>query len=244
MVRPRPQLPHSRFTDEIFANLISFIFIYEACKGLAGPLQDPSADPAAALLALHVAVVTFGVAAALFQLRASALRPKRLRDLLADFAPTLGVACGCGVAWATQRRWPQLPLPRLAVPVVLEPTSGRRWLVDLGALPVWARWAAAGPALMVSVLLFFDQTITTRIVNGKGNRLQKGKTAPRVVRVLPARSPCINVNACACLPACAHALYQGTATIWICWCSRCSRPSSRCWGCPGFAPPRSAPSTT
>jgi len=170
---------NSRFTDEIFANLISFIFIYEACQGLAAPLLNPlnNDNPAAALLAIHVAVATFGVAASLLQLRHSALRPKQLRSLLADFAPTVGVLCGCSVAWWAQQRWPSLlQLPRLAVPLVLEPTSGRPWLVDLWALPVWARWAAVGPAAMVSVLLFFDQTITTRIVNGKGNRLRKGTT--------------------------------------------------------------------
>jgi hypothetical protein len=156
--------------------LISFIFIYEACQGLAAPLLNSKNDnPAAALMAIHVATVTFGVAASLLQLRHSALRPKRLRSLLADFAPTVGVACGCALAWWAQTRWPQLlQLPRLAVPLVLEPTSGRPWLVELAALPVWARWAAAVPAAMVSVLLFFDQTITTRIVNGKGNRLRKG----------------------------------------------------------------------
>ena len=31
----------SRFTDEVFANLISFIFIYEASKNLIGLIKDP-----------------------------------------------------------------------------------------------------------------------------------------------------------------------------------------------------------
>ena len=79
---------------------------------------------------------------------------RRLRDLLADFAPTLGVAAGCLAAAAARRRW-GVGLPSLAVPEALATTTGRPWLVDLGALPPWARLAAAVPALMVRAVADF-----------------------------------------------------------------------------------------
>lgn len=40
--------------------------------------------------------------------------------------------------------------------------------------PVWARWGASLPAVMVSILMFFDQNITTRLVNSKDNKMKKG----------------------------------------------------------------------
>ena len=43
------------------------------------------------------------------------------------------------------------------MPATFSTTSGRPWLVPLGALPVKYRWLASLPALMVAVLLFFDQ---------------------------------------------------------------------------------------
>ena len=42
-------------------------------------------------------------------------------------------------------------------------------------MPVWGRWFAALPGLMASILLFFDQNITTRIVNSSSHKLKKTK---------------------------------------------------------------------
>jgi hypothetical protein len=39
---------------------------------------------------------------------------------------------------------------------------------------VWVRWAAVGPAILVSVLIFLDQNITARLVNSPDNRLRRG----------------------------------------------------------------------
>ena len=48
------------------------------------------------------------------------------------------------------------------MPATFGTTSGRPWLVPLGALPVKYRWLSAIPALMVAVLLFFDQRAAAR----------------------------------------------------------------------------------
>jgi len=59
----------SRFTDDIFANLISFIFIYEACRGLAGLVRSPQVPAEQALLGILLALMTVSVARTLQGLR-------------------------------------------------------------------------------------------------------------------------------------------------------------------------------
>jgi hypothetical protein len=44
------------------------------------------------------------------------------------------------------------------------------------AAPVWVRFAAAGPALLLTVLVFLDHNITARIVNSPDHHLQKGES--------------------------------------------------------------------
>mmetsp|Transcript_17549 Transcript_17549/g.56601 ORF Transcript_17549/g.56601 Transcript_17549/m.56601 type:complete len:274 (-) Transcript_17549:1036-1857(-) len=66
------------------------------------------------------------------------------------------------------------PLPMLAVPTSLVTTTGRPWLVDVWAAPMWVRVGAVVPALMGTVLLFMDQNITTRLVNQNDWNMLKG----------------------------------------------------------------------
>ena len=69
----------TRFTDEIFANLISFIFIYEACKDLTGLINNPAVSPAQAYLSIIIAFGTYMVATTLKGFRSSPLFVKRIR---------------------------------------------------------------------------------------------------------------------------------------------------------------------
>ena len=55
-------------------------------------------------------------------------------------------------------------------------TSGRPWLVDLSAIPVWLRLAAVGPAVLATVLVFLSQNISARLVNSAENKLTKGES--------------------------------------------------------------------
>lgn len=66
-------------------------------------------------------------------------------------------------------------LPCLAMPTAFGTSSGRPWLIPLLDLPVWARWFAAVPALMATVLLFLDQNITVRLVNNPRFKMLKGR---------------------------------------------------------------------
>ncbi|MCH7988859.1 MAG: PTS sugar transporter subunit IIA, partial [Planctomycetes bacterium] len=163
----------TRFTDEIFSGLISIIFIYEAIKSLVHIFEDLDVKKHhdTALLSLLLALGTFYIAMSLSRFRRSSyLRPK-FREFLADFGPAIALGAMTIVSvWLHE-----VSLDVLPAPDVFGTTSGRPWSVDLLNTPVWVRFAAAGPALLVTVLVFLDQNITARIVNSPDHRLHKGE---------------------------------------------------------------------
>jgi hypothetical protein len=71
-------------------------------------------------------------------------------------------------------QFPDVELSTPVVPKDIEPTSGRSWLVNIFEIPTWAIFASIIPALLATILLFLDQNITTRLVNAKEFKLQKG----------------------------------------------------------------------
>ncbi|TWT90122.1 Nitrogen regulatory protein [Pseudobythopirellula maris] len=162
----------TRFTDEAFAALISLIFINQAVMSLAQPFKevDEGGSYDSALLSLLLALGTFYVAMSLSRFRRSSYLRPAMREFLADFGPTIALGSMALVALL----FDAVPLETLPAPDELGSTTGRPWLVDLGAAPVWARWAAAIPALFVAVLVYLDQHITARLVNSPDHKLQKG----------------------------------------------------------------------
>ncbi|MBT4863729.1 MAG: PTS transporter subunit EIIA [Planctomycetaceae bacterium] len=163
----------TRFTDEIFSALISIIFIYEAIKSLVHIFQDLDVKKHhdTALLSLLLALGTFYIAMSLSRFRRSSyLRPK-IREFFADFGPAIALGAMTVVSvWLHE-----VFLDALPAPDAFGTTSGRPWTVDLFAAPLWVRFAAIGPALLVTVLVYLDQNITARIVNSPDHRLHKGE---------------------------------------------------------------------
>jgi hypothetical protein len=165
----------TKFTDEIFAILISAIFVSEAILDIFQVLLSPTTTATKALLTLTCAVITFGSALMLRGLGKSIYFTKSIRTNLANFAPALGVTVGTLVARWFRCTYGLNELASLTLPTQFATTSGRSWLVSLTALPVWARWAASVPAAFFAVLLFLDQSITARIVNNPRWKMIKGK---------------------------------------------------------------------
>eukprot|EP01039_Chlorochromonas_danica_P003990 gene3990-4365_t len=163
----------TKFTDEIFSSLISVIFIFEAVKDISLGFSSPIISGLNAMSSLIVAITTFWTARGLAKLRNGRLFNDKARNIIADFAPTLGVAAGIATSGALAKRY-AISLPALAVPLRLGTTSGRPWLVDLFAVPWSVRLLTIFPALMATVLLFMDQNITVRLIMSKKNKLQKG----------------------------------------------------------------------
>lgn len=162
----------TRFTDEAFAALISMIFIYEAIRALAGMFTnlEGNEDHATALLTLLLALGTFYIAMNLSRMRKSKYLLPKLRELLADFGPTIALtAMSLAAVWLHE-----VNLDVLAVPDSLGTTSGRSWLVDMFSLPTWAYFGAILPAALLTVLMYLDQNITSRLVNNADNKLRKG----------------------------------------------------------------------
>ncbi len=162
----------TRFTDEIFSALISLIFIYEALHSLVRIFQDLDVKKHhdTALLSLLLALGTYFIAMNLSRMRRSHLLRPRIREFLADFGPSLAIGAMTLVAlWLHE-----VDLDILPAPESFGTTSGRPWRVDLSQVPHWAKLAALGPALLVTVLMFLDQNITSRLVNSPDHRLTKG----------------------------------------------------------------------
>lgn len=165
----------TRFTDEIFAALISIIFIYEAVMNLIEIYRKVEESEAigydVANLSLLLALGTFYVAMSLSRFRNSHLLLPSVREFLADFGPTLAIASMAAIAYFARDVTPLAPLP---APDEFGTTTGRPWLVPIGDASPQLILVAMAPGLVCSVLVFLDQNITARLVNNPDNHLQKG----------------------------------------------------------------------
>lgn len=159
----------TRFTDDTFAALIAIIFIAEAVNDTVHVFTDHEVSYATALLSLVLALGTFQIAMALSRFRRSPYLRRGIREFFADFGPTIAIMIMSGVAFALH----EVELETLAVPLTLQTTSGRPWLVDPFVVPIWVWFASAVPAGLVSILLYMDQNITTRLVNSPDFKLRK-----------------------------------------------------------------------
>jgi len=164
----------TRFTDEIFAALISVIFIYEAIKALMIIFQDlgEKQHHDTALLSLLLALGTFYIANNLSGFRRSRYLLPQLREFFADFGPTIAMATMTLIAFWLH----EVYLEALPTPEKFGTTQGRPWLVDPLEAPRWVWLASAVPALFATMLVFLDQNITARLVNSPDHRLQKGES--------------------------------------------------------------------
>lgn len=163
----------TRFTDEIFAALISMIFVVEAMRSIVGYLREAHAATVShdvAFLALILSLGTFIVAMLLSRFRRSRYLRPLIREFLADFGPTIAILAM--ILFAAM--FPQVRPDAVNVPDQIGTSTGRPWFVSLTDVPVWVRFAAAVPALLGTVLVFLDQNITARLVNSPEHHLRKG----------------------------------------------------------------------
>ena len=166
----------TRFTDEIFAALISVIFIYEAVDKLIKIFHRAQAGDSighdVAFLSLLLALGTFYVASSLNAFKKSHLLVPTAREFLSDFGPMLAILSMTAIAMYWHEAIPLDPLP---APDHFQTSSGRPWLVPFMELPQKLIWLSIIPAILCSVLVFLDQNITARLVNSPDNNLQKGE---------------------------------------------------------------------
>lgn len=160
----------TRFTDEIFAALISIIFIVEAVKNVSSEFKTGNSDISGAFLAVILALGTFILTRSFKRFTSTPYLRNRIRNYISDFGPALAIVIMTIIAL----NFSDVAVSTPKVPSTLGTTSGRPWTADLFSVPSWVIFASIGPAILATILLFLDQNITTRLVNAKEYRLKKG----------------------------------------------------------------------
>jgi len=163
----------TRFTDEIFSALMSLIFIYEALRAIVAMFRSSFADAThhdGAFLSLILAFATFYVGMTLSRFRRSKYLLSWMRAFLADFGPMLALVAMTLIAWVLRA---EVAVDTLQAPSTIQTSTGRAWLVDPFETPVWARWAALGPAVLATLLVYLTQNITGRLINSPDHKLRK-----------------------------------------------------------------------
>ncbi|GBM88814.1 Electroneutral sodium bicarbonate exchanger 1 [Araneus ventricosus] len=208
----------TRFTEEIFATLVSSYFIYKAFKnvleianefplmtrnspfypmcvclspspnytimsetecqtlrGISAPdgcsYTPPKYIPNVFLMSVILFIGTFGLILLVRHIKRTPYFTTKFRTLISDFAVMIAV-----IAMTVLDVCMGLGTPKLEVPQSFKPSSSdREWLVPFfGNNPWWTAIVATLPALLLTMLVFMDQQITTLIVNRKENKLKKG----------------------------------------------------------------------
>ncbi|XP_005992276.1 band 3 anion transport protein [Latimeria chalumnae] len=183
----------SRFTQEIFAFLISLIFIYETFAKLfkifqAHPLEKTYSEynatseepqvprPNTALLSLVLMLGTFFIAFFLRQFKNSGFLPGKIRRVIGDFGVPIAIIIMVLVDFFIRDTYTQ----KLSVPSGLSVSKPekRDWFINPMGLesdfPIWMMFASVIPALLVFILIFMESQITTLIVTKPERKLVKG----------------------------------------------------------------------
>ncbi|XP_078620588.1 band 3 anion transport protein-like [Branchiostoma floridae x Branchiostoma japonicum] len=174
----------TRFTEEVFAFLISFIFIYEVFKFLSKVYPNLYADPdgyeaketITALMSTILCFGTFFIAYFLRKFKNSKFLSRRARRGLGDFGLLISIVVMVCIDLFFQDDYTE----KLEVPNGFTPTNTtlRGWIINpMGkdkTIQVWANFAAVIPAFLVYILLFIEIQITEMIINKKENNLKKG----------------------------------------------------------------------
>ncbi|XP_053184081.1 anion exchange protein 3 [Scomber japonicus] len=185
----------SPFTQEIFAFMISLIFIYETFSKLIKVFKEhplkatyhDSATPApmshdainqpnTALLSLVLMMGTFFVAFFLRKFRNSRFLGGKARRIIGDFGIPISILVSVLLDYSITDTYTQ----KLNVPSGFSVTSPdkRGWFInpfgDKQPFPPWMMGASIVPALLVFILIFMETQITSLIVSKKERRLVKG----------------------------------------------------------------------
>ena len=193
----------TRFTEEIFALMISIIFLYDAFNYVGyvfrlyplgaddttssfiasnstsvnpmGEVQNESTSNTA-LFTTILMLGTFFVAYSLRKLRHSHFFGPKARRIVSDFGVSIAIVAMVTVDWLTAGVYTQ----KLSVPDGLSVTSPNRhsWLINpMGVdqpISAGAIFGALVPAILVSILIFMEIEFTGVILDKKDHKLKKG----------------------------------------------------------------------
>ena len=160
----------TRFTDEIFAALISLIFISEAIADLVRIFHDEQVPNDSALLSLLLAIGTFTIAISLSRVRRSPYLRHYIREFLSDFSPTIALVSMTLLAY----QFSDITFEKLSVPDTFKASIDRSWLINPFEAPFWTWFASMLPAALLTILIWVNQNITARLVNSPDHKLRRG----------------------------------------------------------------------
>ena len=161
----------SRFTDDIFAALVSIIFIFEAIKNLTKGFFQINILFDGIFLSVLLAIGTFVISFFLKNIKFFSNGLSHWMNILSDFGPTIAIVSMTLVAFMLDTG----SLERPNIPNTLDSTtSGRYWLVNFSEIPDWIKLISIVPAFFAAILLYLDQNITSHIINEGEIPLVKG----------------------------------------------------------------------
>ncbi|XP_023330571.1 sodium bicarbonate cotransporter 3 [Eurytemora carolleeae] len=145
------------------------------CKKYGGELVGSSCAyvPDVFLFSVILFAGTYILCSSMKKFKFSTLFPTMVRSLISDYAVILTILIFVGVD-----SWFDLATPKLIVPTLFKPTRSdiRGWIIPFmdPNSPWYIYLGASVPALLLTILLFMDQQITSVIVNRKEHKLKKG----------------------------------------------------------------------
>ncbi|CAK9090980.1 Electrogenic sodium bicarbonate cotransporter 1 (Sodium bicarbonate cotransporter) (Na(+)/HCO3(-) cotransporter) (Solute carrier family 4 member 4) (kNBC1) [Durusdinium trenchii] len=178
------------FSEDIFAGLISLIFIIDGVRPIIQNFADcwfvstecvPPVPLPSAFFELLLFLYTFGVASYLSHFRRTPWLLRPVRNFFANFAVTFSLLTASALAaiYSTETNLRMLSVEaELAPALTLSSGAKRPWIVNPMGIemefPVWGIFFAIVPAIGFAVLGYLDQNLTSVIVNRPSNNLQKG----------------------------------------------------------------------
>ncbi|CAK9046092.1 unnamed protein product, partial [Durusdinium trenchii] len=175
------------FSEDIFAGLISLIFIIDGIRPIIQNFSDgwfggTSSMPLVnAMFEALLFLYTFGLASYLSHFRRTPWLLRPLRNLFANFAVTISLVTASALAaiYKTETNLRMLNVEAELEPALTLSTGAKRpWIVNPMGIetefPVWGIFFAILPAVGFAVLGYLDQNLTSVIVNRPSNNLKKG----------------------------------------------------------------------
>lgn len=168
------------FSEDIFAGLISLIFIIDGARPLIENFTESRMPLVSAMFEMLLFLYTFGLATWLSQFRRKPWSLRFVRNFLANFAVTIALVTASALAaiYSEETNLRMLQVDADFSPnLVLSDGSKRPWIVNPAGIdrpfPAWGIAYAILPAIGFAVLGYLDQNLASVIVNRPANGLSK-----------------------------------------------------------------------
>ena len=168
------------FSEDIFAGLISLIFIIDGVSPMIRNFTDKEMTLTNAMFEALLFGYTFGLATYLSHFRRTPWLLRPIRTLMANFAVTIALVTASALAalYSSDTSLRMLTVDAEFAPALsLSDGSKRPWIVNPAGIdrqfPAWGIAYAIIPSIGFAVLGYLDQNLTSIIVNRPSNGLKK-----------------------------------------------------------------------